>query len=161
MKKSDIFLIAGLIIVVILGFSLMKGEKYEPDYKLPLTLKGDAGLQELTYTEYQKKIDNDESFVVIVERATCSHCVTYMPVAKEFAKENNLPMYYVDTDTFTEEDWEGFEKSISYFKEKNGNWGTPTTLVQAGYDTVDSIEGETDEKALLKLYEKYFEMDEK
>lgn len=160
MKKSDIFLIIGLIVVVVLGFFLMKGEKYEPDYDLPLKLSGEAGLHELTYAEYQKKIDNDESFVVIIERATCSHCVTYMPVAKAFAENSNLPMYYVDTDTFNEEDWNGFEKSISYFKEKNGNWGTPTTLVQAGYDTVADIEGETDDKALSKLYEEYFELGE-
>ena len=132
MKKSDIFLIVGLIIVIVLGCFLMKGEKYVPGYKLPLTLKGEAGLHQLTYAQYQEKVDNDEEFVVIIERATCSHCVTYMPIAEEFADDEDVPMYYVDTDTFSEEDWVGFEKSITFFKDANGNWGTPTTLVQAG-----------------------------
>ena len=101
-KKGDIFLIVGLVVVVVLGFFVMKGKSVEPDYELPLTLTGEAGLQELTYAEYQEKIDNDDSFVVILERATCSHCVSYLPVAESFANDKELPMYYIDTDTFSD-----------------------------------------------------------
>lgn len=160
MKKSDIFLILGLVVVIVLGCFLMKGEKYVPGYELPLTLSGDKGLHQLTYAEYQEKIDNGDHFVVIVERATCSHCVTYMPIAEDFAKDKKVPMYYVDTDTFSEEDWTTFEKSVTFFKDAKGEWGTPTTLVQAGSETVTAIEGVTDAKALEELYDKYFEMGE-
>ena len=160
MKKSDIFLIVGLVVVLIAGFVLMKGEKYVPSYELPLTLEGEVGLHQLTYAEYQEKIDNDEQFVVIIERATCSHCQTFMPIAEDFAKDEEVPLYYVDTDTFSEEDWEGFEKSITFFKEANGNWGTPTTVVQAGHETVDHIQGATDADALEELYDEYFDRGE-
>lgn len=159
-NKGDIFLIIGLVVVVVLGFLVMKDKNAGPDYELPLTLSGEAGLQELSYVEYQEKIDNDESFVVILERATCSHCVSYLPVAESFANDNQLPMYYIDTDTFDSDDWESFEKSISYIKKANGNWGTPTTVVQAGYDTVGYIRGETTAEKLLELYNKYFDMGE-
>ena len=158
-KKNDLFLILGLVVVVIIGCIFMWGEKPVQDYELPLTLSGEAGLHQLTYQEYQDKIDNKEAFVIILERATCSHCVSFMPVAKEFAKDNGLPMYYVDTDTFSDEDWDGFEKSNSYLKEKNGNWGTPTTLVLAGNAAVDYIEGETSADSLLNLYKEYFDME--
>ena len=159
MKKSDIALIAAVIVVLILGYFVMKGTKAEPTYTLPLTLSGESGLKELSYKEYQEKIDNDESFVVIVERATCSHCVSYMPVAEKFAKDNGLPLYYFDTDKFEEGDFDDLESSATFFKEKNGNWGTPTTLVQAGHETVDYIEGETTSEKLKKLYEDYFDLD--
>lgn len=159
-KKSDIFLILGLVVVVVLGFLLMSDKDAGPSYELPLTLSGEAGLHQLTYQEYQEKIDNGEEFVIILERATCSHCVTYMPIAEQFAQDNGVPIYYVDTDTFTSEDWTGFEKSISYLRKSNGNWGTPTTLVQAGSETVDYIEGSTNAENLLDLYDKYFEMGE-
>lgn len=158
-SKKDLFLILGLVLVLVLGFFVMSDKNAGPSYELPLVLSGDAGLQELTYKEYKKKIDNDESFVLLVERESCSHCQVFLPKAEEFAKNNNLPMYYVDTDTFTEEEWAVFEKTNSYLKKANGNWGTPTTLVLAGYDTVDFIEGAgaTDEQ-LLNLYKKYFDM---
>ena len=112
-NKGDIFLIVGLVVVIVLGSFLLKGETklLIPTYELPLTLSGEVGLQELTYQEYQEKIDNGEEFVVVIERATCSHCQTFMPVAEAFASDNGVPMYYVDTDTFTSEDWETFEKS--------------------------------------------------
>ena len=158
-NKGDIFLILGLILVVVLGFLVMKDKNAGPSYELPLTLSGEGGLHQLTYTEYQEKIDNDEEFVVILERATCSHCITYMPIAEQFAKDNNLPMYYVDTDTFTNEDWEGFEKSNSYLRKANGDWGTPTTLVLAGSETVDYKVGVTEAEELKKLYNKYFDIE--
>lgn len=157
-KKSDLFLIVGLIAVVIVGCFLMKGEKEEPNYTLPLTLTGEAGFHLLSYSEYQAKIDGGESFVVVLSRESCSHCQNFLPVAEEFANDNSLPMYYVDTDTFSEDDWTNFEKSNTFLKKNSSSWGTPTTIVLAGNEAVDYIEGETDADSLLKLYNKYFDM---
>ena len=52
-KRTDILLIIGLVIVVVLGFLLMGEKETEPTYELPLTLSGEAGLHELSYQEYQ------------------------------------------------------------------------------------------------------------
>lgn len=158
-NKGDIFLILGLVVIAVLGFWVMQDKNAGPKYELPLTLSGEAGLHQLTYSEYQEKIDNKEEFVVILERATCSHCVTYMPIAEQFASDNNLPMYYVDTDTFTAEDWEGFEKSNSYLRKAKGDWGTPTTLVLAGSETVDYVVGVTEANELKEMYNKYFDIE--
>ena len=160
MKKNDIFLIVGLVLVIIIGCFVMKGEKYVPGYKLPLALKGEVGLHELSYKEFKEKVDNDEEFVVIIERATCSYCVQFMPIAEDFAKDNKVPMYYVDTDTFSEDEWKEFEKSINFFKEAGDDWGTPTTVVLAGKETVDYISGATDAEALEELYEDNFDLGE-
>ena len=69
-------------------------------------------------------------------------------------------MYYIDTDTFTSDEWETFETSNTFLKKKNGNWGTPTTVVLAGKEAIDYIEGETTEDELQELYDKYFESNE-
>ncbi len=159
MKKKDIFLIIALIIVLIVGCIIMKGEKEKPNYTLPLTLTGEPGLKLLSYAEYQEKIDKNESFVVVLSRESCSHCANFLPVAKAFAEEESLPMYYIDTDTFTEEDWSTFEKSNSFLKKQKGNWGTPTTVVLAGSEAVEYIEGETTKEELKKLYEKSFDLE--
>ena len=159
MKKSDIFLILGLVVVLVLGFFVMKGDVYKPGYELPLTLSGEPGLHQLTYAEFQEKVDNDEEFVFILERASCSHCVTYMPVARDYAKDNNVPMYYVDTDTFSEDDWDGLIDSIDFFDD-NENWGTPTTMVLAGKETGHFIAGTANSDDLDSIYNEYFEMGE-
>ena len=160
MKKKDIFLLGGLILVIIIACFLMKGEKPKPNYELPLTLAGEPGLHLLSYEEYEKKIENSEEFVVILSRESCSHCQNFLPVAEEFAKEKNLPMYYVDTDTFSSDDWESFENSNTFLKKSSGNWGTPTTVVLAGKEAVDYIEGETTADELQRLYDDYFETSE-
>ena len=156
MKKQDIFLILGFLVIVVIGFILMNTKQEKPSYSLPLDLHGDAGLHQLTYSEYQSKIDDGDAFVVILERASCSHCVNYMPVAKEFAENNQLPLYYVDTDTFAEDEWNSFIKSNSFLKKNQNNWGTPTTVLLVGYDAVDYIEGETTADELKKLYDANF-----
>ena len=159
MKKTDIALVVGFVIVIVVGCFVMKGTKAKPSYELPLSLSGEAGLHKLSYAEYQKKIDDKEAFVFIVERATCSHCQNFMPVAEKFAKDNEVPMYYVDTDEFKGDDFSQLEKSNTYFKKASGNWGTPTTIVLVGSEAVDNIEGETDADSLLELYKKYFDLD--
>lgn len=158
-KTSDIILVIGLVLVLVLGFLVMGGKSNKVEYELPLSLTGEVGLHQLTYQEYKEKVDNDEAFVLIIERATCSHCVNYMPVAETFADEKGVPMYYVDTDTFSTEDWEGFEKSNSFLRKNNGSWGTPTTLVLVGSEAIDYVVGETDVESLEELYNEYFEMD--
>ena len=151
MKKKDLLLVFALIIVVLVGFFVMKGEK-----ALPLTLNGDAGLHLLSYSEYQEKIDNGEAFVVVLSRESCSHCANFLPVAKAFADEKKVPMYYIDTDTFSGEDWSSFQESNSFLKKNASNWGTPTTVVLVGSKAVDYIEGETTANNLEELYEKHF-----
>ena len=121
MKKSDIFLIIGVIVIIIVGGIIMKGNKASDEYDLPLTLSGEAGLHELTYAEYLEKIENKESFVFIVERATCAHCVNYMPEAESFANDYGVPMYYIDTDKFESDEWDTFESTNTFFK-KHSSW---------------------------------------
>ena len=157
MKKKDIILIVALLVVVVLGCVIMKGEKVKPNYTLPLSLTGDAGLKLLSYAEYQEKIDNNEAFVVILSRESCSHCQNFLPVAKKFAEDTKVPMYYVDTDTFSQEDWNTFSKSNTFLKKNSENWGTPTTIVLAGKEAVYYIEGETTADKLQELYDEYFE----
>ena len=159
-KTSDLLLIIGVVAVVIIGLLAMKGEKAKPNYTLPLSLEGESGLQLLSYADYQTKIDNKESFVVVLSRESCSHCANFIPVAKEFASEQKVPMYYVDTDTFSQEEWTTFEKSNTFLTKSKGNWGTPTTVVLAGNEAVDYIEGETTKENLLNLYKEYFKMEQ-
>ncbi len=159
MKKSDIALIVGVVLIILIGGFVIKGNKVSYDVDLPLALAGEPGLHELSYSEYKEKVDNNESFVLIIERATCSHCVSFMPVAEEFAKTEGLPMYYVDTDTFTKKEWASFEKTNTYLKKNANNWGTPTTLVLSGFVAVDYVVGESDAEELKTLYENSFDLD--
>lgn len=150
-KKSDILLVAGLLVVVVLGCFFMKGEKLGP-----------GGSYELSYSEYVEKVENGDKFVLVVESATCSHCINYMPVVKRFARSKGVKIYYVDTNTFTSEEWGNFEDTNSFFIEKKEEgWGTPTTLFLDGDKAIDHIVGETNTSTLDSYYQNYTEYFEK
>ena len=148
MKKSDIVLILVVAIIIILGVLFMGRAESKPKYDYPLTLEGEAGLTEITYAEYAEKIASKKPFIFIIERATCSHCQNYMPVAKEFATKYNIPIYYIDTDKFVGDEFPQLQKSNSFFKKKKENWGTPTTMILVGSEAVDYHEGEADASTL-------------
>lgn len=158
-KKMDIALVLGVILIIVLGCFVMKGTKAEPSYELPLKLEGDYGYNKISYSEYQEKIDNGDSFVVTISREGCTYCQQFKPVATDFAESNKLPMYYIDTDDMTEDEWSLLGNSNTFFKKNGDDWGTPTTLVLAGSECVDSVEGSTDADTLLALFEKYFDVD--
>ena len=148
MKKTDIILIAVVAVIIVLGIVFLGKSEAKVEYDYPFTLKGEAGLVELTYSEYEEKIESNEPFIFIIERTTCSHCQNFMPVAEKFAREYNIPIYYIDTDKFEGDEWTGLEKSNSFFKKNSGNWGTPTIMILVGSDAVDYYQGETDSDGL-------------
>ena len=148
-KKSDIFLIVGLVLVVILGCFMMKGEKV-----------GNGGSFQLSYDEYVEKIEDGDKFVLVIERATCSHCISYMPVVKKFARSKEVKIYYVDTNTFTNDEWKTFEETNSFFESedvKTNGWGTPTTLFLDGKTAIDHVVGSISNEELEEYYNKYTE----
>ena len=149
MKKSDLILIGVVLLIVVLAIFSSKGnvELEEVDY--PLTLSGEAGLHQMTYDEYETKMENGEAFIVVIERAGCSFCVQYMPIVEEVAKEKKIPLYYIDTDTLTEEEFTKLGTSNSYLKKNK--WGTPTTLFMLGDRVLDSIGGYVEKESVLSF----------
>ena len=93
-----------------------KGTKAEKEVEYPLTLAGNAGLQQITYNDYEEKVKNGDAFIFIIERAGCSYCVQYMPIVEEVANEYKIPLYYIDTDTLTEAEMELLENNNTYLK---------------------------------------------
>ena len=135
MKKSDYILI-GLVIVIVAIFST-KGTKAQEDIEYPLTLAGEVGLNQITYSQYKEMVDNGDGFVVIIERAGCKYCQMYMPIVEEYVKEKKIAINYIDTDTLTEEEFQELSTKNNYLK--RNNWGTPTTLFMLGDRVIDAI----------------------
>ena len=160
MKKTDIALIVVVVLVIIVGiFAFGKNTEAKIEYELPLTLEGDSGLSEITYTEYKEKMESEKPLIVIIERTTCSHCINYMPVAEQFASDYNIPMYYINTDNLSQDEFTSLQKSNTFFKKKKDNWGTPTTIILVGNQAIDYLEGETDKDGLNSFLSEYITLE--
>lgn len=91
--------------------------------------------KEVTLVEAGEEASKSENAIVIAGSKTCVHCQTYKPVARDFAKEQNTKIYYVDLAEGTnKEDMEKYPDLMTK--------GTPTTYYFHKGKKVHSSEGE-------------------
>ena len=150
MKKTDIILIGVFLVIILVGICSTKGTEKLPDIEFPLTLSGEVGLHEITYSEYEDMVKKGDAFVVVIERTGCGYCQQYMPIMEEVAKEQKIAVTYINTDNLTEEEFNKLSTTNKYLK-KNV-WGTPTTLFMLGDRIVDSIGGYVEKESIEAFF---------
>lgn len=152
MKKKDIILILGAVLLVVVAFFATKESYAVPQVELPLALSGEeVGLINISYDDYEAKMKNGENFIIVIERTGCSYCEMYMPVLEGATSELNIPVYYIDTADLSEEEYKALGESNSYLKREK--WGTPTTLLMSGDIVADSIGGYVEEDEFVEFIE--------
>ena len=149
MKKTDFILIGVVLVIILIAIFSTRGTVAEEEIKFPLELAGEKGLNQISYSEYKKMVDEGSAFIVIIERAGCSYCQQYMPIVEEVSKEKKIAITYIDTDTLTEEEFNELSTTNKYLKKNN--WGTPTTLFMLGDRIVDSIGGYVEKDVFLQF----------
>ena len=150
MKKTDIILIGVFLVLILVGICSTRGTEKLPDIEFPLTLSGEVGLHEITYSEYEDMVKKGDAFVVVIERTGCGYCQQYMPIMEEVAKEQKIAVTYINTDNLTEEEFNKLSTTNKYLKKNE--WGTPTTLFMLGDRIVDSIGGYVEKESIEAFF---------
>ena len=107
MKAKKIIPIVLIILVPIIGIIININRK---EY-----------LVQLNFDELENKINNKESFVLMISQTTCGHCAEYKPTLREVGKKNDIIIYYIESDLLTEEENKKFLSIINFD-------ATPTTV---------------------------------
>ncbi len=133
--KNKKFFIGGVIavIVIALGVSLFI---LKDDNKNLISLDKEA---------LQEKIDNKDSFILVVSREGCPHCEEFLPVFKDILKEYDVTAYVVDIAKYSKDD-------RTYLNSVANISGTPTTVfIEKGEEksTVTRIVGSSNRKAII------------
>ena len=116
--------------------------------KFTCGVKSDAeyeNLGEINYEQYQCLVKKDETFAVIVAQTTCGYCQQFKPVIDEYVKDNNLRIYIMEIDQWSDEEKDAFTSSLDYFK-NNESWGTPLTLAINGDKVLSELSGYTNDE---------------
>lgn len=107
----------------------------------------DKMLVSLTYKELDKKIKNNDTFILVITQTQCSHCAQYKPVLKEVLYEYDITAYEIDQETLT-------DKELGKLKNIANISGTPTTVfIVEGEEqnTYSRIKGAvTNKKTIIK-----------
>ena len=108
--------IISLVLLVCLWITPIKNNEFcisEEEVSSMVTLEG-AGFNKLTMDKYLELIKSSEKSIILVARPTCGYCEKFSPILKEAADDMNLTVNYVNTDEFTNEDWNTFTNSLEY-----------------------------------------------
>lgn len=158
-KQKDIVLVLLAVVLLVVAFVVTGNKAPKVNIELPVALEGKAGFNEITYSEYVEKMNEEKPFLVIIIKDGCGYCEAYTPIVKEVAEEYNLPIYYINLTNITEEEYTALSKSNSYLKSQQ--WGTPTTLLMSGNTVVGSISGYVDKDTFVKdMIDKYIKVED-
>lgn len=133
-KSKELVLKVVKIIIIIFAalalISLTVGVTYvkkAEESKVQNVTLENAGFKKVTVTEFVELTKSDKKSIVLVARPTCSYCELFTPILKQAMDDMNLVVNYVDTDTFSEEDWTTFSNSLEYLN--TTEWGTPLVII--------------------------------
>ena len=104
-----------------------------------LTGCGKKGYTEISYSDLNKKVENNETFALFIGKTSCTACDTFKGVlndlyAKEYAKEATI--YYIDLDNLS--DSEKVEFQSKYYYDATP---TVTIIVEGKFSSLNSVTG--------------------
>ena len=79
------------------------------------------GVKELNINEFKEKIDNKDSFILVVTQDGCQHCEAYLPVIRKIGNKYNISFYNISLTKLSDDD-------KTYLKNIANVSGTPTTI---------------------------------
>ena len=104
---------------------------------------------ELTYEEYETKIKNKDSFVLLMWQTGCSHCISFEPTLNKIISYYNLEIYSINLKNVTDDEYSKIEN-------KTFISGTPTTVVfKDGVTQTKKLIGDKDTESVLEFLSKY------
>ena len=144
--------IISLILLICLWITPIKNNEFyiaKEEVSTVVTLEN-AGFNKLTMNKYLELIKSNEKSIILVARPTCGYCEKFSPLLKEAAKDMDLTINYVNTDEFTNEDWDSFGKSLDYLSKED--WGTPLTLIVQNSKVVAANNGYVELEEIKKFF---------
>lgn len=152
LKVFGIALAVAIVVGIAVGVSNMKkdnsgGNNNNQTENVALE---DAGFNKVTLDEYLNLVKGTEKSIILVARPTCSYCELFTPILKQAMEDMDLTINYVDTDTFSQEDWTTFSGSLDYLQ--NEEWGTPLTLIVQNGEVVAENNGYVELDAIKEFF---------
>ncbi len=112
MKKNNKVLYIIIAIVVLIGIFLV--------YKFAFSSEN-SHIIPITVNELESKINNKDSFILVITQTGCSHCEQYLPELEYTLEEVNLEAYDLNITGISDDEQKKLAKHVNFN-------GTPTTV---------------------------------
>lgn len=136
MKSKEVTILIIVAVLAIVGVFLI--QHFSKGY-----------FNEISYKELMKKIDNKETFAIMIKKDDCQYCELYFPKLQRIVNENKIKnIYYINLSNLSKEDKESLQDLITFS-------GTPQTIFFVEgkeQDTYTRINGNQESKYIkMKL----------
>ncbi len=111
--KKKVFIIIGIILIIVIIGLLY--------FKFFIKKEDNSKVYEINMTKLQEKIDNKDTFILVMIQTGCVHCASYVPTLKEVSNEYNVEFYTLNRSNLTAEEYTNLKKIASANS-------TPTTV---------------------------------
>lgn len=104
---------------------------------------------EITFDEFAKMIENEETFILLMGQPNCSHCIDFKPTIEKVIKNYQIEVKYMDISKLN-------DKQYSILKNKTFISGTPNTVFikEGKLDTRAKISGAKSYDAVVNALKK-------
>lgn len=138
-KNNKLFGIAIVFLIIIMALLLI-------NY---INTPKEGNLISIKYKEIKEKINNKESFILVVSQSTCSHCASYKPKLELIAKDYGIDIYYIDYDKDSSKE--------EFLDEFDLDGSTPITLfINDGKEKslLNRLEGDISKEKAIEKFKK-------
>ena len=171
MDKNKALKIAGIVavIVVLIVFASLVGEKSSGDNKIPTELSNDAEVilanaqkesaevkdsekkefKQIDVAKYLEYYEGSEPQIILLARPTCTYCQIATPIIQNVMFEYDIEVNYLNTDNFTDETQTQFVKSDEFF---SSGYGTPVLFVVKDSAIISKVDGMTDRAHYIEFF---------
>ncbi len=110
-NKKNILITIVTLIILISGAILLAS----------IFTKKDSKLINLTLPALKEKVENKDTFVLVLSQTGCSHCQQYIPELEKALKEVDFNAYLLNISNLSDEEYTDLTKLVPFS-------GTPTTI---------------------------------
>lgn len=101
-------------------------------------------IKEITLANLEEKLNNKESFVLVITQTGCGHCNSYKPILQSVGRKYDFTFYDINLTNLSKDEYALFTKIAN-------SSGTPTTIFYENGEektTLNRLVGETSSKKL-------------
>lgn len=107
-------------------------------------------LTKIDYDGYEKLLNSDEKFVVVLGQTGCGACNSAKPVLDAVAEKHSIEINWLNLTNMSSDDGASLMSSLEYFEDSSIS--TPTVLIIQDKEVVDSLESATDEEGYIDFF---------
>ena len=91
---------------------------------------------EISYNQFMDTYKENKQTLIYIGRATCIHCVNFIPVLKDAQDKYDYETYYLDISDITEQEYNNIKKLNNFLDENFG--GTPMVIIVKNGKIIDN-----------------------